>query len=215
MGPATVVGTATLGATCGPWLRAVIRRYVAAADGSGRRGRLGPSAGSVEAGTAAVFAALAIRVDSAPLLAALCWFALAGVALAAVDVAEGRLPDALTGTAGGGLLVGLVVVAVVRDQEHALYRALLAALGLFAGYLALALVSPASLGFGDCKLAAGLGAALGWFSWPVVFAGTLVAFGLAGGFGLCLVALGRVGRRDPIPFGPFMLLGALVAVLVG
>lgn len=177
------------------------------------RDRLGPRPGSVEVSTAAVFAVLAVRVDSALLLAALCWFAAPAVALTIVDLTVRRLPDPLTATAGAGLLVGIGITAGVGHQGGALGRALLAGLGLFAGYLALALAGPDSLGFGDCKLAAGLGAVLGWFGWWAVFTGTLAAFVLAGGCGLALVALGRLGRGDPIPFGPFMLLGALVAVL--
>ena len=160
-----------------------------------------------------MFAALAIRVDSVPLLVALCWFGAWAVALSVVDVAVHRLPDPLTTAAGCGLLVGIAVTAVVEHQPGASGRALSGGLALFAGYLALAVASPASLGFGDCKLAAWLGTALGWFGWSTVLAGTLAAFALAGSVGLVLVALGRAGRKDPIPFGPFMLLGALVAVL--
>lgn len=195
------------------------RPWVSTLPVSGRcpacRHRLGPAGGAVELGLAVVFAALAARVDSVLVLAALCWFAAVGVALAMVDVAVHRLPDRLTALAGTGLLAALAGTALVRDEPGALARAVLGGVVLFTGLLALLLLSPGSLGFGDCKLVAGLGAALGWFGWSVVVTGTVAAFALAAVHGLLLVALGRAGRRDPMPFGPYLLLGALGAVLVG
>jgi leader peptidase (prepilin peptidase)/N-methyltransferase len=77
------------------------------------------------------------------------------------------------------------------------------------------LVNPGGMGFGDVKLAPTLGLALGWYGWSAVVAGTLVGFGLGAGVGLVLLAMRRVDRRTPIPFGPFMLLGALAGVLLG
>ncbi|HEY9390413.1 MAG TPA: A24 family peptidase [Mycobacteriales bacterium] len=243
MTPPIVVASALLGVACGPWLRAAVFRHSgpdweprrhcphctgpvtpgglagrrrtvpASARCPGCRGRLGPRAGTVELATAAVFGLLAVRADSVPLLVALCWFGACAVALSAVDVAVHRLPDVLTLGAGGGLLVGFTVAALVEHRVGSFGRACLGGLVLFAAYLVLAMASPGSLGFGDCKLAAGLGTVLGWFGWSAVLAGTVVAFALAGGFGFALVALGRAGRRDPVAFGPFMLLGALAAVL--
>ena len=51
--------------------------------------------------------------------------------------------------------------------------------------------------------------------WGALAVGLFGGFLLGGLWGIALLATGRAGRRSAIPFGPFMLLGALVAVLVG
>lgn len=163
--------------------------------------------------TAAVCGVLALRIDSLPLLVTLWWLTVVSVALAAVDSAVQRLPDVLTGLAGAGLAAGVVLTCVVEQRPAALLRAALAGLALFAGYCVLAALSPTSLGFGDCKLAAVLGVVTGFLGWSAVVTGTVLAFTLAAGYGLLLVTLRRTGRRDPFAFGPFMLVGTLVAIL--
>jgi leader peptidase (prepilin peptidase)/N-methyltransferase len=82
-------------------------------------------------------------------------------------------------------------------------------------YLVLFLIYPEGLGLGDVKLALGLGVALGWYGWDVVFLGTFAAFLLAAVYGVALVIAGRAGRKTAVSFGPFMALGALAAVALG
>ncbi len=68
------------------------------------------------------------------------------------------------------------------------------------------------LGGGDVKLGAMLGLACGF---PEVLVGFLVAV-LAGGLVAgALLASGKKGRKDPIPFGPFLVSGAMVALIWG
>ena len=171
--------------------------------------RIGPRPGLVEGLTAAVLALLAWRIDGPLPLAALCWVAAVGVALAFVDVAVRRLPDQLTLAALGG---ALALAAV--EAPGLLPPAVLGALGLGGGYLLLATVNPKGMGLGDVKLALALGAALG----PLGLGGTVTAgaaaFALAGGFSLALLMLGRATRHTPIPHGPFLLAGALLSVLL-
>jgi leader peptidase (prepilin peptidase) / N-methyltransferase len=63
---------------------------------------------------------------------------------------------------------------------------------------------------GDVKLAPTLGRALGWLSW-----GTVAAFLLGGLAGLGgMLALG-LSRKSRLPFGPWLVVGALLGVLVG
>jgi leader peptidase (prepilin peptidase) / N-methyltransferase len=54
---------------------------------------------------------------------------------------------------------------------------------------------------------------LGWLSLPAWVLGACAGFVLAAGYSLVLVAMRRAGRGSSIPFGPFMLAGALVAIL--
>ena len=74
-------------------------------------------------------------------------------------------------------------------------------------------VYPRGLGYGDVRLSGVLGLALGWVGWAELLLGIwdgLLLGGVVGG----LLALRDPAQR-PIPFGPFMLLGALAAVAVG
>jgi leader peptidase (prepilin peptidase) / N-methyltransferase len=138
-----------------------------------------------------------------------------GVAMAYVDLRERRLPDPLTSSAllACGLL--LAVAAVIDGNWNAYGRAWLAALAMFAAYLVLAMLRPADLGLGDVKLAAVIGLMTGWLGWGIAVVATFLAFVLGGLAGIALMLVGRAGRRTAIPFGPFMLAGALVAVAWG
>jgi len=104
---------------------------------------------------------------------------------------------------------------VVTGQWGWLLRAVLAALVLFVVYLVLALVSPGGggLGFGDVKLAGVLGLLLGWLSWGTVIVSVLGAFVISGLVALILLVTRRVSRSTSIAFGPYMILGAWVALM--
>jgi leader peptidase (prepilin peptidase)/N-methyltransferase len=86
---------------------------------------------------------------------------------------------------------------------------------LYGFYFALAFVYPAGMGFGDVKLAGVLGLLLGWLGWGALVVGAFFGFVLGGVVGAALMFARRAGRRTAIPFGPFMLAGAFLAVLYG
>ncbi len=88
-------------------------------------------------------------------------------------------------------------------------------LALGAGYFVLFLINPSGMGFGDVKLALGTGAVLGWYGWPTVLLGTFAGFLLGALYGGALVVARRAGRRTHIPFGPFLVAGALAGLLIG
>jgi leader peptidase (prepilin peptidase)/N-methyltransferase len=138
-----------------------------------------------------------------------------GVAAAYVDLREHRLPDPLTSSAlaAAGLL--LAVAAAVDGDWSAYARAWIVAAVMFAAYLGLAMLRPADLGLGDVKLAAVVGLVTGWLGWGIAVVGAFLGFLLGGLAGVALVLARRAGRRTAIPFGPFMLAGALVAVAQG
>jgi leader peptidase (prepilin peptidase)/N-methyltransferase len=137
-----------------------------------------------------------------------------GVALAIVDWRTRLLPTRVIAPSYV-VLVALVLVcaALTRDTDD-LVRAgwgWLVAGGLF---LALWLVHPRGLGYGDVRLSGVLGIALGYLGWGPLVVGVYAGF-LLGGFGGGLLAVARVVERRAIPFGPFMLVGALVGVVAG
>lgn len=179
------------------------------------RARIGPAAGLVELVAGATFGVLALAHPPLPVLAC-CWLAATGVALVAVDAAAHRLPDPLTAAAAAGVLT----VLAAAGQPAALGRALLAAALLGAGYVLLRFVGGGGLGAGDCKLAPAVGAGLGWLGWPAVAVATLLAFG-GGALHAMVAAVGAARRRAheaarpgggppaSVPFGPWMVVGAL------
>ena len=77
----------------------------------------------------------------------------------------------------------------------------------------MAFIAPSGMGLGDVKLAALIGLVLGALGWGYLLVGALLAM-LTGGVGVVALAMGK-GRKDTLPFGPFLALGAAVAVFVG
>ena len=66
------------------------------------------------------------------------------------------------------------------------------------------------MGFGDVKLAMGIGAMVGYFSLYQVFMFLNIAFILGAIIGVGLILLKRKTRKDIIPFGPYIAIAGLV-----
>ncbi|NUU21947.1 MAG: prepilin peptidase, partial [Streptomycetaceae bacterium] len=209
---------AAIGFAAGLVLRAPAERLAAPRPPSSAatRARTGPPPHpSVPVATAAVFALLAWRLDPGLDLLAFLVLAAAGVVLTLVDLHTLRLPDLVLGPI---LLSGLTLLgieALALDDFDAYGRALLGALVLAAYHFALATFRRGALGLGDVKLAAVLGLHLSWLGWHVLIAGAALSFACAGTAAAILVATNRADRDTRLPFGPWMLLGALAAVLYG
>jgi leader peptidase (prepilin peptidase)/N-methyltransferase len=162
-----------------------------------------------------VEALLICRIGADAALPAFLVFGAIGVVQAAVDLAIKRLPDPLVLASYGAGLVLLGLAAAVSGDAAPLLRAVLGMVALFGLYLGLALINPRGLGFGDVKLAGVLGLYLGWLGWAVLVTGALAGFLLVAIVALVLLAARRVSRSSELPFGPFMLAGALLAITVG
>lgn len=165
--------------------------------------------------TAVLFVGLAIRYHDSWVLPAFLAVATGLVALSAIDFEHFLLPNRIVYPLALATLALLTLAAVGDGAWDALERAVL---GGIAGMLTLGilhLASPRSMGFGDVKLAFVLGLVLGWLGWGELVLGLFFGF-LAGALvGLALIALRRRGRRDHLPFGPFLAFGTLVALLWG
>jgi leader peptidase (prepilin peptidase)/N-methyltransferase len=169
----------------------------------------------VEAATAAVFVVLAVRLGLDPALPAFLYLGAVGVALWMIDIDVKRLPNVIV-LPSYVVAAGLLGAAAVAVGSYDVYLRALAAMAVLYGlYFLLALVYPAGMGFGDVKLAGVLGLYLGWLGWGETFVGGFLGFLFGGVVGLGLMASRRAGRKSQIPFGPFMLAGALVAILWG
>ncbi|MFD1720259.1 prepilin peptidase [Amnibacterium endophyticum] len=162
-----------------------------------------------EAVVAAALALLAaVAVGPRPLLLGVLWLAVTTPRLVATDVAEHRLPDAV-------VLPGypIVLAAVLLDGAVA-GRAVLPVLlaGATYGLVLLLLHVTGGMGFGDVKLAPLLGA-LGAAAAPGGAVLAVVLAFLVGG-AAAVVVLVRRGAGSRMPFGPPMLLGAWLALLL-
>jgi leader peptidase (prepilin peptidase)/N-methyltransferase len=169
----------------------------------------------VEAGTAVLFALLAVRFGWAAALPAFLYLGAVGVALALIDLDLKRLPNALTlpSYAVGVVLLG--AAALAGGDGWSIVRALAGMAVLYVFYFLLVAVYPAGMGFGDVKLAGVLGLYLGYLGWSDLAVGAVLGFLLGGVSGAVLLATRRAGRKSAIPFGPFMIAGALLAVFAG
>ncbi len=91
------------------------------------------------------------------------------------------------------------------------YTTLGGAIG-FVVFLLIALVSRGGMGWGDVKLAALIGLATGF---PLVFVAIIMAAILGGIVAVVLLITRRRGRREMIPFGPFLAVAAMATLLWG
>ncbi|HEU4948980.1 MAG TPA: prepilin peptidase, partial [Kribbella sp.] len=71
------------------------------------------------------------------------------------------------------------------------------------------------VGFGDVRLSGLLSAALGWLGWGQLVTGLYGGFFLGAVLGIALTLAKVFKRKEMFPFGPFMLVGALMGVLAG
>jgi leader peptidase (prepilin peptidase)/N-methyltransferase len=148
-------------------------------------------------------------------LVAYLYLAAISIALALIDIDTHRLPNVIVLPAYAVGAVLLVVAALLLGNPAAILTAALGALAMGGIYLLMALIYPAGMGMGDVKLAGVLGLFLGYLGWPQVGVGFFAAFLLGGLFAIVLLVARRVGRRSGIPFGPWMLLGAWLAIFCG
>jgi leader peptidase (prepilin peptidase)/N-methyltransferase len=154
------------------------------------------------------------RLGGVGSFAAAAWLVLVavGVPLAAIDLACLRLPDALVLPAAVAV-GGLAVVGHLAAVDGAA-RALVSGAVTFIVFAALAVLPHCALGFGDVKLAAVLGTALGWSGWAAAMGGPVLAFVLGGTVALVLLISRRARVDSALPFGPYLLAGAMFAAFL-
>lgn len=140
-----------------------------------------------------------------------------GVALAAVDLRTHLLPTVVVWPTFIVTAVLVLISGLLEGDRDALVRAGLGVVVVFGLFYALWWIHPAGMGFGDVRLSAVLGLALGYLGWSEVLIGVYGAF-LAFSVPGLLVALVRRNRavlKAAYPFGPFLLTGALAGVALG
>ena len=147
-------------------------------------------------------------------LPAYLYFAAVSVPLALIDLRTLRLPNLLTLSAYPIVAGLLLIPALAAEGWSAYVRALMSGAIVLALFVVLHLVNPSGMGLGDVKLAGPMGAMLGWVSWQATLMGVVMGFALVAVVGVALIAARRANRKSALPFGPFMLAGAWIAILI-
>lgn len=170
---------------------------------------------AVELATGLLFALDAAVVGMRAELPAVLLFTAGGVALSVIDIELFRLPTRIIYVTLGLVAAALVGAAVFgHHPRHLVTAAAGAAIATTALFLIL-MIYPRGMGWGDVRLAALLGAILGWYGLG------RVALGLFGGYlvgavvGLVIAAIKGKLRGTKMPFGPSLIAGTMIAVLWG
>ena len=162
-----------------------------------------------------LFAGVAAREGFNWEVPALLIFVASLLALSSIDLEKLILPKSIVYTTLVLLIAALVLDAGITGQWHRLLVAGLCAAGWFIAFFGLNFVSPRYLGFGDVRLSLVLGLALGWLGIRYVILGFFAANLIGAITGITLMAMKKMSRDQPIPFGVFLSLGAAVAIYAG
>lgn len=178
-------------------------------------GPISPRYPLVELGTGLLFFSVTLHMGFHPALPAFLYLAAMSVALALIDIDVKRLPDRIVLPSYVAALMLLGAAALAGHDYHAYLRAIEGLASYYGAFFVLAFIYPAGMGFGDVKLAGVLGLYLGWIGWGALVVGAFTGILIGALVGMALIAARRAGRKSAIPFGPFMLIGAILAVFVG
>lgn len=162
----------------------------------------------LELGLAAVFVGAFLHFEDDPAEIALaCAFAATLLAISLTDLEHRIIPDRIL------LPSAIIAIAIAAPTDPgSMPERLIAAAAAFLFLFVIAIVAPRGMGMGDVKLAGVMGLYLGSAVAPALLMGFL--FGAL--YGVGLMARHGVGqRKSQVPFGPFLALGALVAIFVG
>lgn len=139
------------------------------------------------------------------------------VALSVIDWHTRLLPRRIVVPATLAAIVVVAVVGLATGEREALVRALLGMVVARSFFWVLWFLRSAGMGFGDVRLAAPVGLVLGWVGWGALAIGLwvgFIAFAVPAA-GLALVRRDRTVLKQSFPFGPFMVIGALVGLVWG
>jgi len=161
---------------------------------------------SIPAVTALAFLLAALEFGLGWRLLATCVFVGVLVFVSFIDLERLIIPNVVVLPAAAAALA----VSIALDPER-WWVYLAAAFGSAAFLFLLALIWPGGMGMGDVKLALLMGALLG----VVVVVAFFLAFLVGAVVGLALIIGKRKTRKSAIPFGPFLALGTVVALLYG
>ncbi len=173
----------------------------------------------IESLTAFAFWFAASSFISQPLILIIgsCIFLSYLIALSAIDIDTMTLPNPLTQS---GLVLGIAFSMAASDQTNLLNQLITSILGAVSGIWLVDLVrmvgswllQKEAMGAGDAKLAAMIGA---WLGWQELLLTILVASILGSLVGEFIIKLKNSGKSQPLPFGPFLAIAATFSLFYG
>jgi leader peptidase (prepilin peptidase)/N-methyltransferase len=137
------------------------------------------------------------------------------VALSFIDIDLHRLPNKVVYPTLFATAPLLVLAAAATGEWDDLARAAGGGAIAFTVLFGIHVAAPRGMGFGDVRLAGVIGMGLGWLGLGYVGVGLFLAFCTSAVVGIALIATKVKTRKDKVPFGPFLALGCLLAVLFG
>ncbi len=165
--------------------------------------------------TIALSAAVPAAIPSLWLLPGYLVFVWAMILLTVTDLDTQLIPNRILGPA---TVVGILLILaghLIDPSEGNLLDAGIGGAAYFAVMFLLALIARGGLGFGDVKLAFPIGVFTGYLSLGHVIVAGIGAFLLGGAVAALLLITRRSGRKDAIPFGPFMTTAAVITIFFG
>jgi leader peptidase (prepilin peptidase)/N-methyltransferase len=168
---------------------------------------------AVEVATAALFVAMAIRFAGSWVIPGFLLFAATLLAIAVIDLEHSIIPNRIVFPVALTSIPLLALAAGLDGHWHPFTRALLGGVVDFGVLFGLNLAWPRGMGMGDVKLSFVLGLYLGWLGWGHIVLSVLLASVASLVVGIALLI--RRGRSAAYPFGPFLALGAMLAVFWG
>ena len=163
--------------------------------------------------SAAVGAAIGLALGWTGALLYLAPLAPVGVVLLVIDWRTTLLPTRIIHPTYVVLAVLIPLAALIDQYLSSLYRAGWGWL-VIGGWFWIFWWLFNAWGFGDVRLSRVLGPALGYLGWSEMLMG-LALMVFVGGIGGVVFSIAHRDMRRRFPYGPFMLVGALLAVLVG
>jgi leader peptidase (prepilin peptidase)/N-methyltransferase len=128
------------------------------------------------------------------------------VAVTFIDLDHQIIPDEIT---LGGAVLGLAASYFLPAGVYGSIIGLLVGGGIF---FLIAVIAPGGMGGGDIKLMAAIGAFIGW---KLALLTIILGSAIGAVVGIFMIAIFGRGRKDKIPFGPFLAAGAIVSILWG
>lgn len=164
---------------------------------------------------AALFVAAGVRLGADWVLPAYLVFFAALLAISVIDLQLQIIPNRIVYPAIFASIPLLALAALAAGDWTDFTQAMVSAAVAWLALLAVHLVQPGGMGFGDVRLSFLLGMFLGWLSYGHALMGIFLGFLLGAVVGLLLVGLRIRSRTDHVPFGPFLAAGAAITILVG
>jgi leader peptidase (prepilin peptidase)/N-methyltransferase len=158
---------------------------------------------------------LPLAMPSLWVLPAFLVFLWAMILLTVTDLDTKLIPNRILGPASIVSIVLLVIGYIPDRSSGSLLEAAIGGAAYFVVMLILALIVRGGLGFGDVKLAFLIGVFTGYLSLGHVLVTGIGAFLIGGLVAAFLLVTRKSGRKDAIPFGPFMTSAAIMTIFFG